>query len=123
MDELEQLVLSAPERVDAAGDLDALKDLEGHLVGRTSKLAELRRFGDPPTDLFEPALPMPGSLHVRHGVNLVLVPARVFRSDDLDPPITLSSSMSLAVDSTSVSSTSKGASNTRDSSGSGRRSN
>ena len=43
MDELEQLVLSAPERVDAATDLDQLKDLEGVLVGRASKLAELRR--------------------------------------------------------------------------------
>ncbi len=43
MDELEQLVLSTPERVNATDDLEQLKDLEGALVGRASKLAELRR--------------------------------------------------------------------------------
>ncbi|MDH3499321.1 MAG: phenylalanine--tRNA ligase subunit alpha [Acidimicrobiia bacterium] len=43
LDELEQLLTDAPERVSGSSSLDDLERLEGDLVGRRSLLSELRR--------------------------------------------------------------------------------
>ncbi|MDX1449082.1 MAG: phenylalanine--tRNA ligase subunit alpha [Acidimicrobiia bacterium] len=51
MQELESVVASAPERIDAASSLDELDDLESELVGRRSVLSELQRgIGSLPPD-------------------------------------------------------------------------
>lgn len=51
MDELDQLVDSAPARVSEAASLEQLKDIEANIVGRSSSLAEMRRgLGQLPPD-------------------------------------------------------------------------
>jgi phenylalanyl-tRNA synthetase alpha chain len=43
MNELEHLLNTGPDRIESAADLEALKDIQGELLGRKSIIAEARR--------------------------------------------------------------------------------